>query len=46
MLEKVVFGDIKTSSLGQGDRIVKLSGTLEAQLQPFIILEFGKQCFK
>ena len=44
--EKIIFGDIKTCCLGNGNSIVKSGGTFEILLQPFVIFEFGKQCFQ
>ncbi|MCX5969785.1 MAG: hypothetical protein NTV57_19555 [Cyanobacteria bacterium] len=44
--EKIVFGDIKTSSLGKGHGFVKIGGTFEALLQPFIVFELGQQGFQ
>ena len=46
MPEKIVFGDIKTCSLNNGNGIVKIGGIFEILLQPFIVFEFGKQCFQ
>lgn len=46
MPEKIVFGDIKSSSLGNGDGIVQISGTFETLLQPFIVFELGQEGFQ
>jgi len=44
--EKIIFGDIKTSRLGKGHGFVKVGGTFEALLQPFIVFKLGQQCFQ
>lgn len=46
MPEKIIFGNIKTCSLNNGNGIVKIGGIFEILLQPFIVFEFGKQCFQ
>lgn len=43
LLKKVVFGDIVSSRLSNGDGIIQVGGTFQTLLQTFIIFQFGQQ---